>query len=77
VIHTSGVEEPCETYNASQPCVAPTVLRFLIAIGPSPYGLGYVLSRLRRSGFVVVDLESSRDDPCLGVGISWLAVSNQ
>jgi len=31
------------------------VLGIPIATVPSPYGLGYVLSRLRRSGFVAGD----------------------
>jgi hypothetical protein len=37
-------------------CVAPTVLRIEFVAVPSPSGLGYVVARLRRSGFVAIDL---------------------
>jgi hypothetical protein len=40
-----------ECYSSAPECVAPTVLRFTIATVPGPSGLGYVVARLRRSGF--------------------------
>ena len=40
--------------------VAPAVLGIPIATVPSPTGLGYFLSRLRRSGFGAVDLGPAR-----------------
>jgi hypothetical protein len=52
------------------------VLKLYFATFPSPSGLGYVLSRLQRSGIVAVDLETSRDNSRLALGFSWLAVSD-
>ena len=46
-------------YNSWLSCVAPTVLGFPVVTVPNPSGLGYVVSRLRRSGFVPVVLEFS------------------
>jgi hypothetical protein len=56
----------CRTYGAQNS----------FAIVPSPYVLGYVLSRLRRFGFVVVDLESSRGNSRLVIINSRLGVSD-
>jgi len=43
---------------------------------PSPHGLGYVVSRLRRVGFVEVDLESFGGNPPLIIGNSSLRTSD-
>jgi len=48
----AGLKSLCENHSSGPECVAPTVLRIMLATVPSPYGLGYVLARLRRSGFV-------------------------
>jgi hypothetical protein len=50
----------CRTYGAQNS----------FAGGPSPYGLGYVVSRLRRFGFVVFDLESFQGKSPLLIGNS-------
>src|SRR5882762_4683945 len=52
----TGLWSLCENYSSRPQCVAPTVLRIMIATVPSPSGLGYVVARLRRSGFVAVNL---------------------
>jgi hypothetical protein len=44
------------------------VLRSIIVAVPSPYGLGYVLSRLRRSGFGAVYLGSAGNSSRLMIG---------
>ncbi len=52
----AGLKSLCENHSSGPECVAPTVLRIMLATVPSPYGLGYVLARLRRCGFVAIDL---------------------
>jgi hypothetical protein len=75
----------CEYYGSGPECVAPTVLRIMIANGPSPSGLGYVLARLRRSGFVAraPALQLGRDgfvyagcSPRLRIGDLWFTGSD-
>jgi len=51
-INTVGLVSLCDNYSSGPECVAPTVLIIVNAAIPSPSGLGYVLPRLRRSGFV-------------------------
>jgi len=46
----------CENYSSEWQRVAPTVLRIMIGTIPSPSGLGYIVTRLRRSGFIEIDL---------------------
>jgi hypothetical protein len=65
---------PCENYNSRPLCAAPTVLRILVATVPSPPGLGYVLSRLRRHGHVAAELEISAGYSRLVFGNPWLGV---
>jgi hypothetical protein len=48
----------------------------MIASVPSPYGLDDFVARLRRSGIVAVDLESSGGNSRLAIGNSWLVVSD-
>jgi hypothetical protein len=54
--------------------VAPAALEIAMVTFPNPYGLGYVLSRLRRFGIAVVDLGSESDSPRLVVGNSEIVV---
>jgi hypothetical protein len=52
----------------SQICVAPPVLELPLATVPSPPGLGYHLSRLRRSGFAADDSGPAHWHGRLGIG---------
>ena len=52
-------------------CVAPTVLEIPIAGVPSPSGLGYILSRLWRSGFGAADLLSVSGGSGILIIHSW------
>ena len=54
------VTDMCRTYGAQNS----------FASGPSPSGLGYVVSRLRRFGFVVFHLEPFDDNSPLLIGNS-------
>jgi hypothetical protein len=47
-----GLKNLSENNNSRPECAAPTVLRIIVADVPSPSGLGYSLSRLRRFGFI-------------------------
>ena len=49
----SVLQSWCENNCSGPECVAPTVLRNMAHAVPSPSGLGYVVARLRRSGFFI------------------------
>ena len=70
----TGLQSLCENFSSGPKCAAPTVLKIMIAIVPSPSGLGYDLSRLRRSGFIAVDWESSRGNSRPAIGNSWFVL---
>jgi hypothetical protein len=58
----------CEICNSWITCAAPTVLGILTATVPSPPGLGYDLSRLRRFDFLAVIVEPFRGNSRLVTG---------
>ena len=47
-----------ENHSSALECVAPTVLRIIIVAVPSPTGLGYTLTRLRRYDLVAIEVST-------------------